>query len=172
MDVSRLESLFSYGPALLAPSAWIVTALSVRSVVGQDAVVVMHAVMVLFISGFLAFGWRRMSDGLEVWRAVLAFGLVFTVLGLAGFLFDIGALTTIVPELGYWLLAPALASVYTGGRMEDSPLVLAGGVVSLLAGAVALHGIFMGSFLVVGLGGKVVGDFVSLAGAISSLEEK
>ena len=101
---------------------------------------------------------------------MLAFGLVFTVLGLAGFLFDIGALTTIVPELGYWLLAPALGSVYTGRRMEDSPLVLAGGVVSLLAGAVALHGILMGSFLLVGLGGKVVGDFVSLAGAINLAE--
>jgi hypothetical protein len=170
VDASRLESVFSYGPALLAPSAWVVTALSVGSVVGQDAVFVMHAVMVLFISGFLAFGWQRMSDGLEVWRAVLAFGLVFTVLGPASFLFDIGASATIVPELGYWLLAPALASVYTGRRMEDSLLVLAGGAVSLLAGAAALHGILMGSFLILGLGGKVVGDFVSLAGAINLVE--
>jgi hypothetical protein len=170
MDASGLEGVFSYGPALLAPSAWVVTALSVRSVVGQDAVLVMHAVMALFISGFLAFGWRRMSDGLEVWRAVLALGLVFTALGLAGFLFDIGASATIVPELGYWLLAPALGSVYTGRRMEDGSLVLAGGVVSLLAGAAALHGIFVGSFLILGLGGKAVGDFVSLAGAINLAE--
>jgi hypothetical protein len=56
--------------------------------------------------------------------------------------------------------------------MEDGSLVLSGGVVSVLTGAIALHGMLMGSFLVVGLGGKVVGDFVSLAGAISSLEEK
>lgn len=167
-----MEAVFSYSPALLAPSAWIVTALSLRSVVGQDAVVVMHAVMLLFISGFLAFGWRRMSDGLEVWRAVLALGLVFTVLGLAGFLSDIGASTTLVPELGYWLLAPALGSVYTGRQMKDGSLVLFGGVVSLLTGAIALYGILMGSFLVMGLGGKVVGDSVSLAGAVSSVEEK
>jgi hypothetical protein len=170
MDVSRLESVFSYGPALLAPSAWIVTALSVRSVIGQDAVLVMHAVMVLFVSGFLAFGWRRMSDGLEVWRAVLAFGLAFTALGLAGFLFDVGASIAFVPELGYWLLAPALGSVYTGRRMEGGSSVLAGGAVSLLAGLAALHGILMGSFLILGLGGKAVGDFVSLLGAISSAE--
>ncbi len=143
------------------------TALGARSAIGSDAFLVMHAVMVVFISAFLVFGWRRMSEGLEVWRAILSLGLVFTALGLYGFLFDLGFSVSLLPELAYWFLAPALGSVYTGREMEEGSPVLIGGVASLLSGAVALYGVSAGgAVLITGLGGKAVGDFVSLTGAV------
>lgn len=126
-----------FGPVVLIPAAWTLTALTVVYDVDPYWIEHMHYFMVLFLAGFVLTSWREMDgEVLGVWRWVIAVGLVPTVAGAASFLVDPFEQALAGSSLLYWLVAPGVAAYVTSDRMGgyERPYRLVGyaGVAALL----------------------------------------
>jgi len=107
-----------FGPVLLIPAAWGLTALTVVYGVDPYWIKHMHYFMMLFLAGFVVTSWTEMdSEVLGVWRWVIAVGLVPTVAGAASFLVDPFEGVLAGSSLLYWLVAPGIAAYVTSTRM-------------------------------------------------------
>lgn len=166
MDV---KDVFSYGPALLVPSAWLLVLFNVSGRVSSHSVFIAHIVMIAFLTAFVYIGWDRMSDGvMKAWRTVILVGIPFTALGLAGFLTEVSEMMSFVPVILYWATVPSLTSIYTGLEAENINVnLLAGGTVATLGMILSAFWMFdLFYFSWPGFALLAAGQFVTLIEAI------
>ena len=131
----NLQKIISILPAILIPSAWLVTLLNYYEFVGLRSIEIMHIVMLIFLPVFLYVGWDRLNKGvLKTWRNVILAGLIFTILGSAGVFLNLGASITFFPELIYWALVPGIATVYTSKKAEWNKNLLYSGILGVIGG--------------------------------------
>ena len=111
-----------YAPIALIPSAWIITFLTIIHPGISDLwVQQMHHFMIIFLIGFTFLSWREMKKDeiLDIWRKVIAAGIIFT--GLGALSFHLGnyrqllAWTSII----YWFVGPATGLYYSSLKMDE-----------------------------------------------------
>lgn len=131
------------GPVGLVPAAWLAAAASVRGILGNDAMLVAHAVMATFITLFVLTGWSAMSTGaFRAWRAVMVAGLPVTLAGLAGFLVSGPKRLLFSISLVGWMLLPAAGLAYTAQELPAARLrYLSTAALSAGGAAVAVAGL-------------------------------
>jgi hypothetical protein len=126
------------GPVLLVPLAWSFVTAAHLELVGDEPVVIAHAVMAVLLAGFAATGYRDMREGvLRVWWWIIVVGLGITLLG--GGLLAVGHDTSpllAVTVVG-WMLLPAAGLLYTARRVDRTPMVYVAAAGLSVAGAVA-----------------------------------
>jgi hypothetical protein len=81
----------------------------------------MHYFMVLFLGGFTILSWKEMGSDpvLDIWRKVIAAGVIFTGLGALSFTVNPYSRILGFSSLAYWFLAPGLALYYSSDHMEE-----------------------------------------------------
>lgn len=141
-----IETVRDLGPIALIPAAWTATALAVLGYLGDEGMLVAHAVMAVFIAFFAVTGWSEMSTGaLRSWRTVLVAGLPVTLAGLAGFLvasFETGLFAV---SLVGWMLLPAAGLADTARRIPDAKVIYrSAAALSAFGALVAVFGIALG----------------------------
>jgi hypothetical protein len=109
------------GPGLLVPLAWFVVGANHVGVVSGRSIFIAHLVMVAFMTFFLVTGWTELtSPVLRGWRAVIAAGLIVTVLGVVGFVAPMVAGPFWMISIGGWMLLPAIGLAYTATLLPDA----------------------------------------------------
>lgn len=111
-----------YAPIGLIPAAWAMTFLTmVYPKIDSYWIRHMHYFMLLFLTGFTLLSWRRMGEDrvLDIWRKVIAAGVLFTGLGVLSFTVESYSQVTSGLSLGYWLVAPGLGC-YLSSRPMDA----------------------------------------------------
>lgn len=108
------------GPILLIPAAWALTFLTVVMEFDPYWIRHMHYFMVLFLAGFTVMSWREM-DGpvLDIWRKIIASGIVFTGLGAVGFSVQEYSQVLAGASLAYWFVAPGAGLILSGREMDE-----------------------------------------------------
>ncbi len=110
-----------YAPIGLIPAAWVMTVLTV-SYPGIDSYWIrhMHYFIVIFLAGFTLLSWGTMGENavLDIWRAVIAAGVVFTGLGAVSFSVESYSAMLSGASLGYWLVVPGVACYLSAGKMK------------------------------------------------------
>ena len=111
-----------YAPILLIPAAWAMTfATMIYPGIDTYWIQHMHYFMILFLTGFTLLSWKKMNENpvLDIWRKIIAAGILFTALGALSFtLTDYTALLGGL-SLGYWLLTPGIGCLYSAKEMAE-----------------------------------------------------
>jgi len=112
-----------YAPIGLIPAAWAMTfATMIYPKISTYWIQHMHYFMILFLGGFTALSWKEMDSDpvLDIWRKVIAAGIIFT--GLGALSFTLNSYTQILgfSSLAYWFLGPAVALYYSSKHMSES----------------------------------------------------
>lgn len=163
------KDVLSYGPALLVPSAWLLTLFNVSGSAGSRSVFIAHLVMIAFLTAFVYIGWDSMDEGvMKAWRTVILLGIPFTALGLSGFLTEVSEMMSFVPTIVYWAAVPSLTAIYTGLEAENINVnLLAGGLVATLGMILSTFWMFdLFYFSWPGFALLAAGQFVTLIEAI------
>ena len=157
-----------YAPIALIPAAWAMTfATMVYPGISSYWIQHMHYFMILFLAGFTALSWREMGKDpvLDIWRKVIAAGVVFTGLGALSFTFASNSAVLASISIAYWFLAPGVALYYSADYMDDySDLYnkLAGeSVVGLALFALGIYSNVV-SLQIIGLAGIAVVQTISI----------
>jgi hypothetical protein len=159
------------GPGLLVPLAWFVVGANHAGVVSARAIFIAHLVMTAFIAFFLATGWNEFTGRvLRGWQAVIAVGLVVTVLGAVGFVVPAasGALWTV--SIGGWMLLPAVGLAYTAAMMPDAREIYIWSATITTVGLVTYFTAIVGSidaFPLVGIAVVGIGQTMGILDAIA-----
>jgi|GEM_PF-2593766 len=111
-----------YAPIALIPAAWAMT-FATMIYPGLDTYWIqhMHYFMILFLGGFTILSWKEMGGDpvLDIWRKVIAAGILFTGLGALSFsLMEFNSVLGFL-SLSYWFLAPGIALYYSSEHMEE-----------------------------------------------------
>jgi hypothetical protein len=108
------------GPILLIPAAWALTFLTMVMEFDPYWIRHMHYFMVLFLAGFTVLSWKEM-DGpvLNIWRKIIASGIVFTGLGALSFSVQGYSQVLAGASLAYWFIAPGIGLILSGREMEE-----------------------------------------------------
>jgi hypothetical protein len=109
-----------YVPIGLIPAAWVMTFLTmVHPEIDSYWIRHMHYFMLLFLTGFTLLSWRRMGEDrvLDIWRKVIAAGVLFTGLGALSFTVEPYSQVSSGLSLGYWLVAPGLGCYLSARQM-------------------------------------------------------
>lgn len=164
-----IEQIRDLGPIVLIPAAWIAAALSIVGYLGSQGMFIAHVVMAVFITFFAATGWTAMETGaLRAWRSVLVVGLPVTLAGLAGFLVAEFETVLFAVSLVGWMVLPAAGFAYTARELPEAAFIYAaGGILSVVGGAVALGGIFLDeeTFILAGIAFVAVGQTAGIVDA-------
>jgi len=156
-----IETVRDLAPIALIPAAWTATALTVLGYLGEEGMLVAHAVMAAFIAFFSVTGWSEMSTGaLRSWRTVLVVGLPVTLAGLAGFLVASFETTLFAISLVGWMVLPAVGLADTGRRLPEAKVVYGtaaalsalGALVAVAAIALGAESLLLGAIALVAVG--------------------
>ena len=111
-----------YASIGLIPAAWAMTfATMIYPGISTYWIQHMHYFMILFLGGFTLLSWKEMDSDpvLDIWRKVIAAGVIFTGLGALSFILtESGSLLGFL-SLSYWFLAPGIALYYSSEYMEE-----------------------------------------------------
>lgn len=111
-----------YAPIALIPSAWILTFLTIiHPEIGELWVQQMHHFMLIFLIGFTFLSWREMKKDeiLDIWRKVIAAGILFTGLGALSFQVRNYAQILAWTSIIYWFVGPATGLYYSSLKMDE-----------------------------------------------------
>ncbi len=111
-----------YAPIALIPAAWAMTfATMIYPGISSYWIQHMHYFMMLFLGGFTVLSWKEMSSDpvLDIWRKVIASGILFTGLGALSFTSSSYSQVLAIFSLAYWFLAPAVALYYSAKHMDQ-----------------------------------------------------
>ena len=137
-----------YAPIGLIPAAWAMTfATMIYPGIDTYWIQHMHYFMILFLAGFTVLSWKEMESNpvLDIWRKVIAAGILFTGLGALSFLAKNYSPMLSGLSLGYWLVAPGIGSYLSAKDMSDYVKEYRGiGYAGLTALLLAFTGIFSG----------------------------
>lgn len=137
-----------YAPIGLIPAAWAMTfATMIYPGIDTYWIQHMHYFMIVFLAGFTVLSWKQMGEDsvLDIWRKVIAAGVVFTVLGAISFSTRPYTQILAFSSLAYWFLAPALALYQSSKYMDSySDLYEELGVASVIAFGIFILGIHSG----------------------------
>ncbi len=112
-----------YAPIALIPAAWVMTfATMIYPGISTYWIQHMHYFMILFLGGFTVLSWKEMdSDSvLDIWRKVIAVGILFTGLGALSFSVNSYSQILGLSSLAYWFLAPGVALYSSSKHMDES----------------------------------------------------
>lgn len=165
MKEQFLESISAFGPVLLIPSAWAVTAASHSGVIGSAPIEMMHLVMTAFLI-FFAVNSRGKMEGivLSAWQRVIIAGAVITSIVTLSLIYESSSIFSYI-EIFYWMAAPAygfyITSVETKRRfyLGAASLTFAA---SLIFGYSMLSG---GEFTLVSIGLAAISQTAAIAEA-------
>ena len=158
-----------YAPIGLIPSAWAMTfATMIYPGISTYWIQHMHYFMILFLAGFTVLSWKEMDSDpvLDIWRKVIAAGVIFTGLGTLSFTLNSYSQILSFTTLAYWFLAPGLALYYSAKHMEDySDLYDKLGIESVIALAVFVLGLYSEALTlqILGIAGIAVVQTISIA---------
>ena len=145
-----------YAPIALIPAAWVMT-FATMIYPGLDTYWIqhMHYFMILFLTGFTLLSWEQMGENqvLNIWRKVIAAGILFT--GLGALSFTLSSYTSLFGglSLGYWLLAPGIGCYLSAKEMTDyTREYKAVGYTGIAAALLALTGVASNLDIVIGIG--------------------
>lgn len=111
-----------YAPIALIPSAWILTFLTIiHPGISELWVQQMHHFMLIFLIGFTFLSWREMKKDeiLDIWRKVIAAGILFTGLGALSFQVRNYAQILAWTSIIYWFVGPATGLYYSSLKMDE-----------------------------------------------------
>jgi hypothetical protein len=110
-----------YAPIGLIPAAWIMTFLTmIHPGISTYWIQHMHYFMLLFLTGFTVLSWKQMnSDVLDIWRKIIAAGILFTGLGALSFTTSTYTGVLAALSLGYWLIAPGIGCYLSAQNMDS-----------------------------------------------------
>jgi len=110
-----------YAPIALIPAAWIMTfATMVHPGIDTYWIQHMHYFMLLFLTGFTILSWKEMdSKVLDIWRKIIAAGILFTGLGALSFTNNSYSGLLAGASLAYWLLAPGIGCYLSAKEMNE-----------------------------------------------------
>ena len=111
-----------YAPIGLIPAAWGMTfATMIYPGISTYWIQHMHYFMILFLGGFTVLSWKEMDSDpvLNIWRKVIAAGIIFTGLGALSFTVNTYSQILGLLSLAYWFLAPAAGLYYSSKHMEE-----------------------------------------------------
>ena len=135
-----------YAPIGLIPAAWVMTfATMIYPGISTYWIQHMHYFMILFLGGFTILSWKEMGSDpvLDIWRKVIAAGVIFTGLGALSFTVNSYSQLLAFSSLAYWFLAPGVALYYSAKHMNDySDLYDKLGIESFIAFAVFGLGLY------------------------------
>ena len=135
-----------YAPIGLIPAAWVMTfATMIYPGISTYWIQHMHYFMILFLGGFTILSWKEMGSDpvLDIWRKVIAAGVIFTGLGALSFTVNSYSQLLAFSSLAYWFLAPGVALYYSAKHMNDySNLYEKLGIESFIAFAVFGLGLY------------------------------
>ena len=112
-----------YAPIGLIPAAWAMTfATMIYPGISTYWIQHMHYFMILFLGGFTVLSWKEMNSDpvLDIWRKVIASGIIFTGLGALSFTLNSYSQVLGFSSLAYWFLAPGIALYYSAKHMDKS----------------------------------------------------
>ena len=111
-----------YAPIVLIPAAWALTfATTVEPEISTYWIEHMHYFMLLFLTGFTLFSWKEMAEDkvLDIWRKVIAAGILFTALGALSFALTEHQFILALISISYWFLAPGIALYKSATHMNS-----------------------------------------------------
>jgi len=110
-----------YAPIALIPAAWIMTfATMIYPGIDTYWIQHMHYFMLLFLAGFTVLSWKEMdSPVLDIWRKIIAAGVIFTGLGALSFTTSNYSRLLAGASLAYWLLAPGIGCYLSAKEMNE-----------------------------------------------------
>lgn len=111
-----------YAPIALIPAAWGMTfATMIYPGISTYWIQHMHYFMILFLGGFTVLSWREMESDpvLDIWRKIIAAGIIFTGLGAISFVTNSYSGILAGLSLGYWLIAPGAGCYFSAEKMSD-----------------------------------------------------
>jgi hypothetical protein len=157
-------------PAGLVPAAWLVTLGAHAGVVSARTVFVALVVMDVLLLAFFLASLGEMTGLLRVWQAVVALGLVATLVGTADAWLTPAPDPFLAVTLYAWMGLPAAAYVPTG-RAHDDPTLrrvyLAAAALSLAGtGLYALGHLTGTAATVAGLGAVGAGQTAGIVTAV------
>ena len=107
MKMRLFESILAFGPLILIPSAWAVTAASNMGVVGSAPIEMMHLAMSAFLVFFALSSRGKMeSVALSAWQNVIIGGALITSVTTVSLIYGFSQLLNYT-EILYWMSAPA-----------------------------------------------------------------
>jgi len=135
-------------PVALVPLAWTFAALAHLELLARHTVLVAHVVMDVLLVAFAALSWQDMQTHpvLRAWLAVIVAGAGITLLGTYALATDAGE-TLLRGTVFGWLLAPAIALVYTGRELPSADaawVYTVGGALSTIGAVAFLYGSLAG----------------------------
>lgn len=135
-----------FGPVLLIPSAWAVTAAAHFGLIGATPVKMMHLAMTVFLLLF-AFMSRGKMQGevLSAWQKIILAGTVVTSLATLNLFYEFNGYLSYA-EIVYWMVAPAYGFYFT--RRIRKNFYLAVAALSLSAAIIFSYSIFSSKELV------------------------
>jgi hypothetical protein len=135
-----------YAPIPLIPAAWIMTFLTIiYPEISTYWIRHMHYFMTLFLTVFTILSWKQMNENpvLDIWRKIIAAGIIFTSLGALSF--EIPSYQTLLgsASLTYWFIAPGIGLHQSAKEMTKySSLYQKLGIQSIIAFAIFITGIY------------------------------
>lgn len=157
-----------YAPIGLIPAAWAMTfATMIYPGIDTYWIQHMHYFMILFLGGFTVLSWKEMDSNpvLDIWRRLIAVGVIFTGLGALSFSVNSYSQILGLSSLAYWFLAPGIALYYSAKHMDDySGLYEKLGTGSVIAFTVFTAGLYSEfiSLQILGIAGIAVAQTVSI----------
>jgi len=156
-----------YAPIALIPAAWIMTfATMIYPGIDTYWIQHMHYFMLLFLAGFTVLSWKEMdSPVLDIWRKIIAAGVIFTGLGALSFTTNSYSELLAGASLTYWLIAPGIGCYLSAKQMNDyKKEYRAVGYAGLMSLLITFSGVLSQTVLVttVGLGFAVVSQTYSI----------
>lgn len=148
-----------YAPIGLIPAAWTMTfATIIYPGISTYWIQRMHYFMLVFLAGFTVLSWKEMASDpvLDIWRKVIAAGVIFTGLGAISFTVNSYSQILGFSSLAYWFLAPGIALYYSSKHMtEYSGLYQKLGNESVIGFALFVLGLYseIVSLQIMGIGG-------------------
>ena len=135
-----------YAPIALIPAAWAMTFTTMISPeISTYWIQHMHYFMILFLGGFTVLSWKEMKSDpvLDIWRKVIAAGIIFTGLGALSLTISSYSQILSLFSLVYWFLAPGVALYYSSDHMNEySDLYQRLGGVSVIGLGIFILGLF------------------------------
>lgn len=110
-----------YAPIPLIPAAWAMTfATTTYPLISTYWIEHMHYFMLLFLTGFTLLSWKEMGEDqvLDIWRKVIAAGILFTAIGALSFAFTEHQFILGLISISYWFLAPGIALYKSATHMN------------------------------------------------------
>jgi hypothetical protein len=157
-----------YAPIALIPAAWLMTfATMIYPEISIYWIRHMHYFMILFLAGFTFLSWKEMKSNpvLDIWRKVIAAGVVFTSLGALSFTVNSYSQVLGFSSLAYWFLAPGMALVLSASEMDEySDTYQKLGIESIIAFSLFIIGIYsqIVSLQILGIAGIAIAQTISI----------